>query len=146
MKRHLKNSDHSQEKRSRMLTPIPEECELIITYDVNQNNLNVLRDRATQTRDPQLQFELGDFYENNSVNNNNNIKYNNPAMYWYREAAKQGHACACEALTRIENLEEIERFNLGRKSLKSSCNVMGGKKTAKRRHKRRRKTSTRRRR
>ena len=124
------------------MPPIPEDHQLIITYDDNQNNLEVLQNLAAQG-DSQAQFKVGKIYENKSAKE---LQYNNPAMYWYREAAKQGHACACEALTRIENLEEIEGCNLGRKNAKSSCNVMGGKKTAKRRHKRRRKTSTRRRR
>ena len=138
MKRHLEDSlvnsslysHHPQKKRQRVLPTIPE-GKPFIEYDVNQNNLDVLRNRATQG-DSQSQFELGEIYEKKSLEE---PQYNKVAMNWYRKAADQAHP---DAVNKVEEKKDCKT--------ESFCVVSGGKKTAKQRNKRRRKTSTRRRR
>ena len=110
---------------------IPEGHELFITYDDNENNLEVLQNLAAQG-DSQAQFKVGKIYENKSAEE---PQYNTAAMKRYRKAADQGHRDAQYKVSEIENCKP-----------EFVCVVSGGKKTAKRRHKRRRKTSIRRRR
>ena len=118
---------------------IPEGHELFITYDDNENNLEVLQNLAAQG-DSQAQFKVGKIYENKSAeepqyNKEAEMWYRKEAEMWYRKAADQGHRDAQYKVSEIENCKP-----------EFVCVVSGGKKTAKRRHKRRRKTSIRRRR
>ena len=85
-----------------------------IEYDVNQNNLDVLRTRATQgdtQGDSQSQFQLGEIYEKKSLEEpqyNTAAQYNKVAMKWYRKAADRDHIDAQFQLGKIYENKSAE--------------------------------------